>query len=148
MQVAARSLGVERAAQIALIQEMWAEVVGREAGAHSRPMGLRGSVLLVETDAGLWVQELTAQRTRFAEEINRRLGVPVVEDIRFQHNSTALPRGGPGPAAVADSGGPALTQQEMAAIERTVQDISDPALQEVARRAMISEKKWRKQQMR
>lgn len=84
LKAAAKSLGVERAAHTAFIAEMWPEIVGPDAAAHTRTSGLRGGTLLVDTEPGLWVQELTAQRTRFIREINRRLGDAVVEDIRFR----------------------------------------------------------------
>lgn len=84
LKAAAKSLGVERAAYAALVDEVWPEVVGPEAAAHTRTVTLRGGTLLVDAAPGPWAQELTAQRTRFIQDINRRLGDPVVSEIRFR----------------------------------------------------------------
>ncbi|MDQ7819122.1 MAG: DUF721 domain-containing protein [Armatimonadota bacterium] len=81
---AASALGVERAAWEALVQQAWAEVVGGEAAAHSRPVGIRGRTLLVEVDEAGWVQELTARRSGLLAGLNRHLGGPVLEEMRVR----------------------------------------------------------------
>lgn len=144
---AARSLGVERAAFAALIAEMWPEIVGPEASAHSRPMGLRGSVLLAEAEAGLWAQELSARRGGFAAEINRRLGAPVVTEIRFKQVA-GWPTPPAGDAAQPAEAATALTAEESAAVERTAAEIADPEVREAAKKAMRSQIAWRKRHVR
>lgn len=150
---AARSLGVERAANAALIEQMWAEVVGPEAAAHSRVRGLRGTVLMAEADAGPWVQDLSARRGAFMTEINRRLGGRVVSEIRFAHAplpflprdpSASGPSGAPGPAGGAAGTDEPLSEAERQAVERAVAEIGDPEIRDSARRAMISQLKWRR----
>lgn len=89
LKAAAKSLGVQRAAYAALVEEVWPEVVGREAAAHTQTAGLRGGTLLVDAEPGPWAQELTAQRARFIEEINRRLGDPVISEIRVRQKPGA-----------------------------------------------------------
>src|SRR5207245_9608671 len=116
-----------------MIVEMWADVVGAESAAHSKPAGLRGTTLLVNSDPGLWVQELSARRGRFADEINRRLGARVVTDIRIRPQANPMVR----PPATA--GGPVRVEAELSvdergAIDRTVAEIADPALRETARK--------------
>ena len=142
---AAAAWGVERAAYEAMIVEMWADVAGAEAAAHSKPAGLRGTTLLVNTDPGLWVQELSARRGRFADEINRRLGARVVTDIRIRPQATAI---SPPPAV---SAGPVrredeLSADEQEAIQRTVAEIADPVLRETARKVMADQMRWQKRQ--
>lgn len=140
---AASALGVERAAHEAMIAEMWAEVAGPAAAAHSIPAGLRGTTLLVDADPGLWVQELSARRGRFADEINRRLGARVVTDIRVRpHTRTpAAPAAVPAPTLPVES---ELSDAERATIERTVEEIEDLALRETARKVMTDQLRWRK----
>lgn len=146
---AAKSLGVERAALGALIAEMWPEVVGAEAAAHSRPAGLRGGVLTAEVAAGIWAQELSARRGGFAEEINRRLGTRAVTEIRFKQVS-----GDPASRGAAGAGGPpgpvddTLTPEELADVERIASEIADPEVREAARKAMRSQFAWRKRHVR
>lgn len=140
---AAKTLGVERAALSALIAEMWPEVVGAEAAAHSRPAGLRGDVLIAEVAAGLWAQELSARRGGFVAELNRRLGAGAVTDIRFKQvaawqPSPPAPRG---PAGPVDD---ALSAEETAEVERITAEIADPEVRDAARKAMRSQFAWRK----
>ena len=142
---AAAAWGVERAAHEAMIVEMWADVVGAESAAHSKPAGLRGTTLLVNSDPGLWVQELSARRGRFADEINRRLGARVVTDIRIR------PQANPMVPPPVTAGGTVrieaeLSADERGAIDRTVAEIADPALRETARKVMADQMRWRKRQ--
>ncbi len=142
---AAAAWGVERAAHEAMIVEMWADVAGAEGAAHSKPAGLRGTTLLVTTDPGLWVQELSARRGRFADEINRRLGARVVTDIRIrpQANATSPPSALAGGTVRMET---ELSAEEQGAIDRTVAEIADPALRETARKVMADQMRWRKRQ--
>jgi len=155
---AAKSLGVERAANAAMIEEMWAEVVGVQAAAHSRIRGMRGTVVLAEAEAGPWTQDLSAQRGQYIDEINRRLGGRVVTDLRIQQVPAPFPAARPGadlprdrapgePGAVeAEEEEKGLTPEDLAAVERAVAEIQDPEIREGARRAMISQMKWRRRQ--
>jgi hypothetical protein len=151
----ARALGVERAANIALIEEMWPDVVGWAAAAHSRVTGVRGTVLLADAEAGPWTQDLSAQRGRYLEEINRRLGSRVLTEIRFRQTATPFPAaspartargsGGDGPEGNAGAGEePTLSPEEIAAVDRVVAEIADPEVREGARRAMISQRRWQR----
>ena len=84
LKAAAKSLGLERAANAAFVEELWPDVAGPEVAPHTRVTGLRGGTLLIDTEPGPWAQDLTAQRARYVKEINRRLGENVVEEIRFR----------------------------------------------------------------
>ena len=148
---AAKSLGVERAANAALIEEMWPEVIGTAAAAHCRLRGLRGTVVLAEAEAGPWAQELSARRGQYMAAINRCLGGRVVTDIRFVQLAPLPPAVGPAASARAggepgtDSvGSEGLSPAEMEAVERAVAEIGDLEIRAGARRAMISQLKWRK----
>ena len=144
LQAAARSLGIERAAYAALIEQMWPEVVGVEAVQASRLVGLRGGTLLVETSTGIWAQELSARRALFADEINRRLGGQIVHEIRFRQGAGPFGRPAAQDAGTPVSAESALTPGELAVVEQALAEIADPELQEAARRAMIAQYKWRK----
>lgn len=143
LRATARALGVERAAHTATVEEMWQEVVGPEAARHAKPVGLRGSVLLVHTETGLWAQELSAQREMFIHEINRRLGAAAVSDIRFRQGSGSFRGGAPAPAPPVENE-PTLTADELTVIERVVGEIADQDLRERVRKVMTSQQRWRK----
>jgi hypothetical protein len=126
-----------------MISEMWEDVAGADAAAHATPAGLRGTTLLVDADPGLWVQELSARRGRFADEINRRLGARVVTDIRIRPRAFAV---SPPPTAAEESvrTDSELSAAEHATIDHTVSEIDDPALRETARKVMADQLRWRK----
>jgi len=134
---------VERAAHEAFLAEVWPEIAGWEAAAHSRPAGLRGTTLLVDAEPGLWVQELSARRGRFTEEIARRLGRGVVADIRVRPRPGAATESAPAAHGRVGEEIP-LSPDELAEVERAAAEIDDPELREIARRAMISQLRWRK----
>lgn len=146
----ARSLGVERAAFLALIEEMWPELVGSEAGQRSTPVGLRGEVLIVEAQ-GMWAQELSVQRARIAAEINRRLGTRAVGEIRVRQVVEVAARGtGPrraGPSEPSVVVPEELSPEEMAEVERAVAEVADPELRDAARRAWLRQRAWRKRHL-
>jgi hypothetical protein len=134
---------------------MWADVVGAEGAAHCRMAGLRGTEVLADAEAGPWAQELSARRGRIIAEINRRLGGGVVTEIRFRQTGRPLPpapvsalprRPGREPEGEAAGAG-AVSPDEIAAVERVVAEIGDAEIREGARRAMISQLKWRKGRM-
>lgn len=143
----AKSLGVERAAYAALIEEMWPEIVGADAAEHSRPAGLRGGVLLVEAEGGMWAQELSAQRAHFAAEINRRLGARAVGEIRVRQVVQAATRPDALPDAPAEPP-PDPSPEAVAAVEQAIAEVADPALRDAARRAWLRQLMWRKRHVR
>lgn len=145
---AARSLGVERAAYAALIEEMWSEIVGATAAAHSRPAGLRGGVLLAEAEAGVWAQELSAQRGRYAAEINRLLGAQAVTEIRFRQVAGWTARESPPGNGGTEGTEYELSAEEIAAVDLAAGQIADPEVREAARKAMLSQARWRKRIVR
>lgn len=148
LRVAAKTLGVERAALGALIAEMWPEVVGAEAAAHSRPAGLRGGVLVAEVAPGAWAQELSARRGGFVEELNRRLGTTAVSEIRFKQVAAWRPTGPAQPEGAAGPVDDTLSAAESAEVDRVASEIADPEVREAARKAMRSQLAWRKRHVR
>ncbi len=143
LRAAAAALGVERAAHEALVQEIWPEVAG-EGAAHSRPAGLRGTTLVVEVEPGLWIQELSARRGGFVEEINRRLGAGVVTEVRLRPRTGPSASARPADDAPQPAPDPAPTAEDLDTIERTVAEIADPEIRAATRSAMLSQLKWRK----
>lgn len=145
---AARSLGVERAAYAALIEEMWPEIVGAAAAGHSRPLGLRGGVLLAEAEAGVWAQELSAQRGRYMAEINQLLGAKAVTEIRFRQVAGWTVRERPHRDGGIEAGESDLSAEEIAGVDLAAGEIGDPEVREAARKAMLSQVRWRKRLVR
>lgn len=147
LQTAAKSLGVERAAYTAMIDDVWEEVVGAQVAAHTVPSGLRGDLLWVDAEPGPWAQDFTLQRTKVATALNQRLGDVVIRDIRVRQRVgvAARRRRTPRPAPVTP-GNLELSADEMAHIDRAVAEIPDQELRAAAKRAMLSQWRWRKRQ--
>lgn len=145
LQAAVKSLGVERAAYAATIAEVWSEVVGADAAAYTRPSGLRGDVLWVEVEPGPRAQDFMLQRTKVVASLNGYLGGLVIRDIRVRQ------RLGVGRSKVMaqrpmELDSPALSADELAQIDRITSEIADEELRAVAKQAMVSQWRWRKQQ--
>jgi predicted nucleic acid-binding Zn ribbon protein len=61
----------------------WDDVVG-DASEHARPFRFRGSTLIVEVIAPVWLTELSMRKADIINRLERTVGKKVVEDIRFQ----------------------------------------------------------------
>ncbi len=145
LRTAARSLGVERAAAMAAINEGWAEIGGVAMAAHTKPAGLRGDVLWVDAEPGPWAQDLSGRRTQVIAYLNTLEGV-AIREIRVRQRVgvyTARPTK-PHPPATPEE--PSLTPEELARIDQTVAEIRDAEVREAAKRAMVSQWRWRKRQ--
>lgn len=146
LRTAARSLGVERAALTAAIEEEWGEAVGPDLATHTRPRELRGQIVWVDAEPGPWAQELSAQRTRVIADLNARLGNAIVRELRVRQRvgtqgyivqKTKVHR-----AHSVELAEPSA--EELAKIERILAEIRDVAVREAAKRAMISQLQWQK----
>ncbi len=147
LQAAAKSLGVERAAYTVMIDELWDEVVGPQVAAYTVPSGLRGDLLWVDAEPGPWAQDLTLQRTKVAGALNARLGSVVIRDIRVRQRVgvAARRRRVSRPIPTAEEA-PGLGPDELASIDRVAAEIPDEDLRAAAKRAMLSQWRWRKRQ--
>jgi len=61
----------------------WDEAVG-VAAPHAHPFRFRGSTLIVEVTAPVWLTELSMRKMDIINRLERAVGKKVVEDIRFQ----------------------------------------------------------------
>ncbi len=64
--------------------EGWPEVVGDRVAARARAVSFREGTLVVEVDSPTWMNELTYLKQRMIQDLNRKLGSPIVRDIRLQ----------------------------------------------------------------
>ncbi len=145
---AAKSLGVERAAYAAMIEEVWATVVGVEAAAATRPSGLRGDILWVDVEPGPEAQDFALQRMKVVAALNAHLGGAVIRDIRVRQQVGVARRVQAPRPAVAPQDTPPLSPDELARIDRLAEEIPDGELRAAAKRAMVSQWRWRKRTRR
>jgi len=62
----------------------WADVVGEKAAAATEPESVRDGVLFVRTKSSVWSHELTFLSDHIRQELNRRIGRPVIQKIVFR----------------------------------------------------------------
>jgi predicted nucleic acid-binding Zn ribbon protein len=69
---------------LATLGAYWPEVVGETLGVHSCPAAMKGRQLLVHVNSTVWLHEMRFLKDDLIDVINRLLGQPLVEDIRFK----------------------------------------------------------------
>lgn len=104
--------------------------------------------MLAEAEAGVWAQELSAQRGRYAAEMNRLLGAQAVTEIRFRQVAGWTVRESPSRDEGTEAGESGLSAEEIAAVDLAAGEIDDPEVREAARKAMLSQARWRKRVVR
>jgi predicted nucleic acid-binding Zn ribbon protein len=81
-------MGFDRANTLRQLAELWDGVletaVGAGAVGHSRPTGLRGSVLEATADSSTWCHHLQLQHERILAGLVRELGQDAPTDLWFR----------------------------------------------------------------
>ena len=77
----------------AWIEKHWAELVGLEAGKHSRPHRVDHEVLFVNVDSSVWNQELFMTRRNLIQKINGNFSQAIVKEIKYQIGHFAAAEG-------------------------------------------------------
>lgn len=77
--------GFGKSSVVVEVDRHWQQVVGETVALHTRPIGYRRGVLIVEVDSAAWQQELTSFRKqkvlqRLAEECPRQK----IHDVKFE----------------------------------------------------------------
>ena len=79
----------------AWIEKHWPELVGLEAGKHSRPHRVDREVLFVNVDSSVWNQELFMTRRNLIQKINGNFSQAIVKEIKYQIGHFAVEEGKP-----------------------------------------------------
>ncbi len=64
--------------------EYWEEIVGEAVAANSRPVEVRGSVLIVKAKNAAWRNELSFQRNDIIAALNQRLSGIRIKEIKLR----------------------------------------------------------------
>jgi predicted nucleic acid-binding Zn ribbon protein len=84
-----RQLGLEQELRGWRAVSEWEGLVGARVARRTRAVGFRDGTLQVEVEGSAWMQELGFLKRDLVQKINRHLGAPWIQDIRF-----IVPRGG------------------------------------------------------
>lgn len=61
----------------------WEEVVGKELGSKSEPIGIKNSVLSILADDEFVMTEMHFIKEEIKEVVNKALGEPLIEDVKI-----------------------------------------------------------------
>jgi len=68
----------------AWLEKRWIDLVGEEAGKHSRPYRVEKDILFVSVDSSVWNQQLFMNRSNLIDKINNNFARKIVEDVKCQ----------------------------------------------------------------
>ena len=66
------------------VDSCWPELVGETLSEHSRPVAMKGKLLLVHVNSSVWLHEMRFIKSDLIDKINRLLGQQRVKDIKFK----------------------------------------------------------------
>jgi predicted nucleic acid-binding Zn ribbon protein len=70
------------ASDLARVQAIWDDAVGREVAAAARPTAMRAGALTVTCEASVWAQELELMGPALLERLNALLAGTAVTELR------------------------------------------------------------------
>lgn len=126
------------------VWNVWDEVVGEHVSQHAQPERMRNKILFLRVSTSPWMQQLSYMGEGIVEALNKRLGAPIVEGIRFRLGDVA-PKSKPTPPHP----GPLNTfppPRKGAArkIQKTLSPIKDTRMREILGRVMLKDMGSRK----
>lgn len=80
---ALESHGLRRKLERRISPEVWAEAVGAQLASRVQPTVLSNGVLHLLVQDHRWRDQIDAARSMVIERLNRRLGAPLVRELRF-----------------------------------------------------------------
>jgi predicted nucleic acid-binding Zn ribbon protein len=73
----------DKISQYSVIQQ-WAKIVGKNISLHTQPFRIKGGVLFIGVDSGIWANELYLLKDKIIADINKKIGKPIIRDIYFK----------------------------------------------------------------
>ncbi len=104
--------------------QVWDQVVGPQIAARAKPLRLREGILEVRVDQPVWMQQLQLMKPQILAKLANRLGSDTIRDLYLRRGRLEPAPPPPAPAPPL----PALDEQEKAAVEAALGQISDPEL--------------------
>ena len=66
------------------VENIWKEIVGEKASAHTRPASLRKKQLVINIDGSSWLYELTLRKNELLAKLKKRMGEDKIKELRFR----------------------------------------------------------------
>jgi predicted nucleic acid-binding Zn ribbon protein len=70
--------------ELTLILEIWEDALGEQISGHARPAAYKNRLLWVEVANSVWHQQLQFLKPDMIARINHKLGIALVENIKFK----------------------------------------------------------------
>ena len=78
-----KNLGIETRIKESMAVAIWPDIVGNRVAAISKAERVVDGILFVKVESSTWRAELLLHREKILKKINKKLGKPVVAEIRF-----------------------------------------------------------------
>ncbi len=78
-----RNLGIESKIKESMAVVIWPEIVGDKVAKISKAEKVIDGILFVSVESSTWRAELLLHRDKIMHKINKRIGTPVIAEIRF-----------------------------------------------------------------
>jgi predicted nucleic acid-binding Zn ribbon protein len=98
--------GWREPAAVASVFGRWAQIVGTDLAAHTRPESLADGELAVTADSTAWATQLRLLAAQLVRRLNAELGDGTVRQVRVRGPAAASPERRPGQWRVRGSRGP------------------------------------------
>lgn len=131
----ATNLGLDDAIRLQRIREHWNELFGHPLALRARPRSVFESVLHMQVDSPLWLQQISY----YEKEILEKLKPFGITGLRLTTGKSAPVPPTPDNSARPPAGAPdrePLTEAEITIIEKTVEPLKDESLMEISRSIM------------
>ncbi len=116
---------------------VWNSVVGEHVSQHAQPEFIRNKILFVRATSPPWMQQLSYMSKGIIEALNERLGMSIVEEIRFKLGEVD-PQGKPIPTPSRSSHPtPPSDKRTTKKIEKTLSPIRDRETREILGRLIL-----------
>lgn len=66
------------------IWDMWEGIVGNLVAENAKPAAFKGKLVLVHVESPSWMHHLQFLKAELINKINKGLGKPLVEDMKFK----------------------------------------------------------------
>jgi predicted nucleic acid-binding Zn ribbon protein len=125
----ARRLGLESKLLESRLRRQWADIVGEQIAAHTRPDQIRFKKLLIHVRHSVWLHQLTFLKPALLGKINGAVGTPLVTDLVLRIGAVTDDAREPA-ASEADAVAIEPQARVTAEIEQYAQAVQDPSLRE------------------
>jgi len=144
LEEALRGLELDLPLKTYSIWRSWKEIVGEAIALQTQPHAIRNRILFVEVSHPTWIQQLQFLRASLLDKMNRFLGEPLIEDIRFRLAKNSQSRA-PLPSKKKEV---SLDRETMERIERLLGNLTDEEVRKGFRNLFIKSAKLKSRESR